>query len=44
MPSTRPRRDGGAEALIHDLGYARVDGPAGAHVVYAKTLLMPEAA
>jgi acetyltransferase len=34
----------GAEALIHDLGYARVDGPAGAHVVYAKTLLMPEAA
>lgn len=34
----------GAEALIHDLGYARVDGAAGAHVTYTKTLLMPEAA
>ena len=34
----------GAEALIHDLGYARADGPAGSHVVYTKTLLMPEAA
>jgi acetyltransferase len=34
----------GAEALIHDLGYERVDGPAGSHVAYAKTLLMPEAA
>jgi acetyltransferase len=34
----------GAEALIHDLGYARVDVAAGAHVVYTKTLLMPEAA
>ncbi|MCS0614773.1 GNAT family N-acetyltransferase [Massilia kyonggiensis] len=34
----------GAEALVHDLGYARVDGAAGSHSVYAKTLLMPEAA
>jgi acetyltransferase len=34
----------GAETLIHDLGYARVDGAAGSHVVYTKTLLMPEAA
>jgi acetyltransferase len=34
----------GAEALIHDLGYARVDGAAGAYVTYTKTLLMPEAA
>ena len=34
----------GAEALIHDLGYERGEGPAGAHVVYTKTLLMPEAA
>jgi acetyltransferase len=34
----------GAEALIHDLGYARVDGAAGPHAAYAKTLLMPEAA
>ncbi|MFL6636479.1 MAG: GNAT family N-acetyltransferase [Massilia sp.] len=34
----------GAEALIHDLGYARVDRAAGSHVVYTKTLLMPEAA
>ena len=37
-------RGSGAEALIHDLGYARIDGAAGAHVTYAKTLLMPEAA
>ena len=34
----------GAEALIHDLGYARVDGASGTQVVYTKTLLMPEAA
>jgi acetyltransferase len=34
----------GAEALIHDLGYARADGATGSHVVYTKTLLMPEAA
>nr|WP_052171018.1 GNAT family N-acetyltransferase [Massilia sp. JS1662] len=34
----------GAEALIHDLGYVRVDGATGPHIVYGKTLLMPEAA
>jgi acetyltransferase len=36
--------DSGAEALIRDLGYVRDDGAAGAHVVYTKTLLVPEAA
>lgn len=34
----------GAEALIHDLGYAPIDSAPGSHVVYTKTLLMPEAA
>jgi acetyltransferase len=34
----------GAQALIDDLGYTRVDGADGAHVLYTKTLLMPEAA
>jgi acetyltransferase len=33
-----------AAALIDDLGYTRADGPSGAHVVFTKTLLMPEAA
>jgi acetyltransferase len=34
----------GAEALIHDLGYAPGESAPGSHVVYTKTLLMPEAA
>jgi len=34
----------GAEALIHDLGYVRIDGAAGTHATYTKTLLMAEAA
>jgi acetyltransferase len=36
--------DSGAEALVRDLGYAPVDGAGVTHVVYTKTLLMPEAA